>query len=192
MALLGVTVGAQTLGGEALVAALQGGGYVIVVRHAHAPAQPPDPQTADPGNVNRERQLDAAGRAGATAMGRALRALKIPIGEVLTSPTYRARETARLAGLSNPRAVEELGDNGRSMQGVTETQAAWLRRRVTQFSKGTNTVIVTHQPNMALAFPQAAGLVDGEALVFGPDGKGGAALVARVPIDAWSKLPGAR
>jgi hypothetical protein len=31
----------------------------------------------------------------------------------------------------------------------------------------------------------ATGVADSEALIFGPDGKGGATLVARVKIDAW-------
>ena len=54
---------------------------------------------SNPDNVPPERQLDEKGRTTAAAMGDALRRLKIPIGEVLTSPAYRARETARLARL---------------------------------------------------------------------------------------------
>ena len=91
---------------------------------ANARVLPPDKQTANPDNVKLERQLDAAGRAGAIAMGGALRDLEIPIGEVLTSPTYRALETVRYALLANPQAYEELGDGGQSMQGVAEQQAA--------------------------------------------------------------------
>jgi hypothetical protein len=48
---------------------------------------------------------------------------------------------------------------------------------------------VTHLPNIAAAFPQfASGLADGEALIFGPDGKGNAILLARVKIDEWPTL----
>jgi len=187
--LLAGAVHAQTLHGEALVKALRQGGYVIVMRHASSPRDAPDPKTANADNVNRERQLDAEGRASATAMGKALRDLKIPIGEVLTSPTYRALETIRYAKLGDPKPFAELGDNGQSMQGGTQAQAAWLQKRVTQFPAGVNTVIVTHFPNLTGAFPQlAAGVADGEALVFGPDGKGGAALVARVKIEEWPAL----
>jgi hypothetical protein len=54
-------------------------------------------------------------------------------------------------------------------------------------------LVVTHQPNLARAFPQgaaglAAGLADGEALIFGPDGREGAALVARARIEEWPRL----
>jgi phosphohistidine phosphatase SixA len=180
---------AQSLSGERMVRALRQGGYVIVMRHASSPREEPDAKLANADNVNHERQLDAEGRATATAMGKALHDLKIPIGEVFSSPTYRALETVRLAQLGNAHTVPELGDGGRSMQVSSEAQAAWLRSKVTQFPSGTNAVLVTHFPNMTRAFPEsAAGLADGEALIFGPDGKGGAAVVARVKIEDWPRL----
>jgi phosphohistidine phosphatase SixA len=183
------TASAQSLSDEALVKALQKGGYIIAMRHTSSPRDAPDAQAANPDNVQRERQLDAEGRSTATAMGKALRELKIPIGEVLASPTYRALETVRYAQLGAPRTYAELGDNGQSMQGGTAAQAAWLQTRVTQFPRGTNTILVTHLPNLAGAFPQlAAGLADGEALIFGPDGKGGAAPIARIKVEEWPKM----
>lgn len=197
IALLSTTVGmillagaapAQTLSGEAVVKALRRGGYVIVMRHTSSPREAPDKQTANADNVKPERQLDEVGRTTATAMGKALRDLKIPIGEVLASPTYRALETVKYAQLGNPRPYTELGDNGQSMQGGTEAQAAWLRKRVTQFPSGSSTILVTHFPNIKDAFPQASNVDDGEALVFGPDGKGGATLVARIKIEEWPGL----
>ena len=189
IAVLPAFVHAQNLHGDALVKALRQGGYVIVMRHASSPREVPDKQTANPDNTKPERQLDQEGRATSTTFGNALRDLKIPIGEVLTSPTYRALETLRYAQLSNPKTVEELGDNGQSMKGGTEAQAAWLQKRVTQFPAGTNTLLVTHLPNLTRAFPQAAnGMADGEALVFGPDGKGGAAPVGRIKIEEWPQL----
>ena len=125
----------------------------------------------------------------AMAMGKALRDLKIPIGDVLTSPTYRALETVRLAQLPNPRTQAELGDGGQSMRGVTESQSAWLRNRVTQLPRATNTILLTHLPNMAGAFPQwTSGLEDGDTLVFGADGTGAMNMVARIKIEQWPKL----
>jgi len=183
------TAHAQTLSQEALVKALQKGGYVIVMRHASSPRQEPDKKTANPDNVTFERQLDETGRTTAAAMGKAFRDLKIPIGEVLSSPTYRALETVRLAQFGRPQTFPELGDGGQNMRAATESQSDWLQKRVTQFPSGTNTIIVTHFPNISRAFPQwSAGLADGEALVFGPDGKGGATVVARVKIEDWPRL----
>ena len=180
---------AQQLQGKSLVSALQRGGYVILMRHANAPRELPSAQTADPENVHLERQLDETGRTSAVAFGKALRDLKISIGQVLSSPTYRAFETARYAQLPTPRAIPELGDNGQSMQLTKESQAAWLQKHVTEFPSGSNTIIITHQPNIAGAFPQwSDSLSEGEALILGPDGKGGAILIARVKIEEWPKL----
>src|SRR5436190_21450373 len=147
LTLLVTTAHAQSLQGSALVKALRQGGYVIVMRHASSPRQVPDKQTANPDNVNLERQLYETGRATAVAMGEALRDLKIAVGDVLTSPTYRARETVRLAKLLNPKTTPELGDGGQSMQPVTGLPSDWLKKRVTEFAPGTITFLVTHMPN---------------------------------------------
>jgi phosphohistidine phosphatase SixA len=149
-----------------------------------SPREVPNKQTANPDNVTLERQLDAAGRAGSVAMGRALRELKIPVGEVLTSPTYRALETVRLAQLANPRTQTELGDRGQSMQGITDAQAAWLRDRVTHLPSGTNTIIATHMPNISRAFPAWGAGEDGEAVIVGAGGR----VVGRIKIDEWPGL----
>jgi len=182
------TVPAQTLSGAALVKILQAGGHVIVMRHASSPGNvPPNP---NPDNVPPERQLDEKGRSTATAMGDALRRLKIPIGEVMTSPTYRVRETARLARLPNPRSASELGEGPQSMQGaVAPAQTEWLQKKVKELPRGTNTVLITHLPNITAAFPgEKPAAVEGEAFVFGSDGKGGARLVGRIKIEEWQEL----
>jgi phosphohistidine phosphatase SixA len=179
---------AQTLSGEALVKALRQGGYVIVMRHASSPRDAADKKKKTPKS---ERQLDEKGRATATAMGKMLRDLKIPIGEVYTSPSKRAVETVQLAQWPNPKLTPELGDNGKSMSGGTQAQAEWLQKKVTQLPSGTNTILVTHLPNITRAFPgQTPALADGEAMIFGADGKGGFKTVARVKIEDWPKMKG--
>jgi phosphohistidine phosphatase SixA len=170
------------------IESLREGGYVMVMRHASSPREAPDQRTANADNTALERQLDEAGRAGAAAMGKALRDLKIPIGSVLTSPTYRAMETVRLAQLTNPKSHEELGDGGHSMQGITDAQAIWLRERAAQLPQGTNTIIVTHMPNIARAFPNWGPIADGEIIVVGPDGQGGTRPVGRIRIEDWSRV----
>lgn len=171
-----------------LIDGLRHGGYVLVMRHAHAPARPPDKGAAHPGNIKLERQLDGKGRIEAESMGRAFKAMHIPVGMVFSSPTYRARETIRLAGLGPPQTIPELGDQGRSMQPLNGSgPSAWLRARaIDKPAPGKNTVIVTQMPNIAAAFPNdAKRLQDGETLVFKPDGQGHTQLVAKIPIEDW-------
>jgi phosphohistidine phosphatase SixA len=177
--------------GNNLLSALRTGGYVILMRHASSPGTLPDAAQADADNPQHERQLDEAGQSSARDMGEALHRLGIPIGHVLSSPTYRALETVRLARLGQPQTFPQLGDNGHSMAADTSgSRAAWLTARAAEPPMpGTNTIIVTHFPNIAEAFPQAAaGLADGEALILHPDGRGSAALVARLKIGDWNKL----
>jgi hypothetical protein len=96
----------------------------------------------------------------------------------------------KLAGLAAPTPVAELGDAGQSMQGVTDAQAIWLRARVTQAPRAGNTILVTHGPNLARAFPDwGAGVSEGETVVFRPDGKNGTAVVGRIKINEWPGLP---
>lgn len=172
-----------------LLAQLRQGGYVLVMRHASSPSTLPSKEQARPGNTTLERQLDDAGRRDAAAMGNALRALRIPIGIVLTSPAFRARETAASARLDAARTAEELGDNNSSMQGVTERQAAWLRKQATERPATGNTILVTHQPNLARAFPDwGASLQQGETALLRPDGKGGFTVAGRIPITGWPTL----
>ncbi len=177
---------AQTLSGPALVKALRGGGNVIVMRHASSPGD--IPAKPNPDNVPPERQLDETGRTTAAAMGDALRRLKIPIGEVLTGPAYRTRETARLARFPNPRAIPELGEGPQSMQRVQPAQTEWLQKKVRELPRGTNTLLVTHVPNLLAAFPEVTDVLQGEALVFASDGAGGSRVVGRVKIEEWPDL----
>jgi phosphohistidine phosphatase SixA len=175
---------------RALVAALKQGGNVLVFRHADSPSALPDAKTAEPDNAKRERQLSNEGKEGATALGAAMKRLGIPVGEVLVSPAYRARQTASLAQLANPKVHDELTFEGTAMtETVTPAQAAWLKTRAAVKPATGNTCIVTHSPNLAAAFPELTPALDaGEAAVFAPDGKGGTKLLGRVKIGDWAKL----
>lgn len=185
----GVAAGQASAGNDAaLVQALRAGGLVLVMRHASSPQEAPAPGAANPDNTNQERQLDEAGRQGATAVGDALRALRIPIGRVLASPTYRVQETMRYAKLAGVTAVEELGDNAQGMAKVSEAQAAWLRTQTRTAPPSGNLLLVTHQPNFTLAFPDAGGIAEGEIVVFRPDGRGGSAVVGRIRVADWARL----
>lgn len=186
---------AQELAGAALVQQLRAGGYVLVMRHARSPATLPDAHSADPGNPAHERQLDDSGKSSARAMGEALQQLHIPIAQVWTSPTFRALQTVKLAGLQAPKVVQQLGDAGQGMKADDNgSRSAWLHNAVaTVPPSGYNIVIVTHMPNIIGAFGQGlSGLSDGESLLFRPDGHDGASIVARIKIDQWPQLASLR
>ena len=182
------TAQAQPLSGATLVRALDQGGYIILMRHASAPATPPTADNAERDNTGLERQLDQTGRNSAQTMGRAIKTLGIPVGVVWSSPTYRAQQTVRLAGLPNPTTAVELGDAGQSMRPVAKSQTEWLQAKLGETPRaGTNTVIVTQYPNIMDAFGQnASGLSDGEALIVRPGGAGEEEIVGRVKIDEWA------
>jgi len=185
---------AGQLQGNALVTALRQGGYVIIMRHPSSPFTQPDKATANPDNTNLERQLDETGRDTARAMGEAIRKLRIPLGDVLSSPTYRALEAVRLAAFGKPKIFPELAEGVQSMtQSSDASRSAWLRTKSAEAPRaGTDTLIVTHTPNLTGAFDtEASGMAPGEALVFHPDGNGGTSLVARVKIEEWPKFAGA-
>jgi phosphohistidine phosphatase SixA len=185
----------ESVSGQKLAAALRTGGYVILMRHASSPRNPPDAGTANAENSNLERQLDEAGRSSAVALGEAFRKLHIPIGQVLSSPTYRALETIEFARLGKPTTYPQLGDGGQSMiADKSGARGAWLRAKAAESpAVGKNTLIVTHFPNIVEAYPtEAVGLADGEALIFHPDGRGAAMFVARVKIDDWAHLAAGR
>jgi phosphohistidine phosphatase SixA len=175
-------------GGD-LVAALRGGGYVIVMRHAHSPAERPAAGQADPGNETGERQLDSAGKDQAQAIGARLKARGVPIGPVYSSPTYRALETARLMGFAKPEARSELGDGGASMaaSAAGQTGTGWLKAKAGEAPPpGKDALLITHGPNIVLAFGDGfKDMGDGEAAVFRPDGKGGFILLGRIKPDGW-------
>ena len=190
LVLVAAAARADSVREERLAAMLRSGGYVILMRHATAPAEPPTRAAANPDNPGLERQLDAAGRAQAQAFGEALRRLHIPIGPIFSSPTYRAMETIAAANVGRATAVAELGDSGHSMAPAADgRRSVWLRTQAADPPPpNSNTLIVTHLPNILEAFPaDVADLADGEALILHPDGRGGSPLVARIKIDEWPR-----
>lgn len=177
-------------GTQDLARQLRAGGFVLVMRHAESPDQVPTASEADAGNVHLERQLDAAGKASARELGRALHELGIPIGPIYASPTYRATQTVQLAGLGNPEAVPQLSEGARGMRGSADrARILWLQDAVRRSPPaGSNTLIVTHTPNIVGAFgSRVADIAAGELIVFRPQGAR-AELVGRITVAQWQQL----
>jgi len=184
--------GAQSLSGGELVNALRQGGYVLVMRHANSPQTGADATTAAPGNTRLERQLNENGHKTAQAMGDALKTLRIPVGEVLSSPTFRTLETVHDLRLGTAKTFNELGDGSQGYElSSYEDGARFIRARAAEVPRaGTNTFIVTHLPNIEYAFGDSfSDVAEGEALVLRPDGTNGTP-VGRIKIDEWPRLAG--
>jgi phosphohistidine phosphatase SixA len=135
---------AQGTEAAALVARLRAGDAVAVMRHAITDRSQTD--QGDLSNRAGQRNLSAAGRAQALAVGQAVARLGIPLGAVLTSPVFRARDTAVLA--FGPRAVIEpllTADDYITDTAFLRRSIAWIAARVQRPSApGVTDILVGH------------------------------------------------
>ena len=80
-----------------LIKALQSGGHIIYMRHGKTDHGQKDVNRHNLEDCNGQRNLSAEGREEMERVGRSIKALKIPVAEVLSSPYCRCKDTARLA-----------------------------------------------------------------------------------------------
>ena len=172
-----------------LLQMLHAGGYVIVVRHGATNPDQADTDPLNPGDVSKQRQLNERGRSDAKTVGEVFKAAGVPIGKSYSSQFYRAVETARLIGGKEPQATPDVTEGGLVVSPNENNRRARALRTMAAGSPepGTNTLIVTHKPNILDAFGKEWFEVkEGEASIFKPDGNGSYTLVGRVPIDQWT------
>jgi broad specificity phosphatase PhoE len=177
-----------------VVSALRAGGNVIVVRHGATFADQADTNPLDPKDTAHQRQLNDAGKAAAKAMGDALRALKVPVGQVTTSQFQRAVDTGTLLGFGAVTSTADISEGGLVVPPNENDRRAGALKKLaaTPPPAGTNVILVTHKPNILDAFGKDwFNVREGEASIFKPDGKGGFTLVARVQAAEWPKLAAA-
>ncbi|MGH9256196.1 MAG: histidine phosphatase family protein [Vicinamibacterales bacterium] len=155
---------------EILVAAIQDGGKVIYLRHAATNQREID--TGRLGDRAGQRNLSSDGMRQAGSLGRALRALRVPLNEILASPVFRARDTAELAfGEGHVRVTMDLvADDyaGGELRAMIEATRRLLR---TPPGPGMNRVLVGHRTPLEMAtgrmFPDDV-LPEGAMAVFLP------------------------
>ena len=170
--------------------ALRGGGLVLVVRHG---ATFPDQADTDPlnfDNIAAQRNLNDKGKALAKAFGDALRQAGVPIGKVYTSKYNRAYETAVLAGFKDIEKTADLTEGGLIVSpNENNRRAEAFRKMLAVVPAGhTNTVLITHQPNIVAALGKDwFDVKEGEASIFRPV-DGSYKLVARVQMDEWPRI----
>ncbi len=129
------------LAGAPLLAALRSGGYVLYFRHTSTDFGQNDEQMTGYEDCARQRNLTEAGRAEARAIGAAIRALRIPIGEVLASPFCRTRETAELMF---GRATPATAVRGGPAQADDDRYAELKALLATPVGDGVDLAIVSH------------------------------------------------
>ena len=173
-----------------LAHALRAGGFVIVVRHG---ATFPDQADTDPlnfDNIAAQRNLNDKGKALAKAFGDAVSRAGVPVGKVLTSKYNRAYETAVIAGFKDIEKTADITEGGLIVSPNENS------RRVDAFHKllgtapmpGTNTILITHKPNIVDALGKDwFDVKEGEASIFHPE-NGGYKLVARLQMEEWPHI----
>lgn len=182
----------QTVGGQALIGALQQGGYNLYFRHEATDwsqqdlvHQKDDWLSCDGSRI---RQLSEQGRQSAERTGQAMRNLNIPVSEVLASPYCRAMETARKLGLGDVKPSNDVinlrvSDYFGGREAVIATARELLSRRP---AAGSNRVIVAHGNVAREATPVYPG--EGEMVIFKPEGKGQFTFVGRITPEKLVEL----
>lgn len=168
------------LKGAALIDALRRGGYVIYFRHTATDFSRNDAAMKSFDDCANQRPLSAQGRDDARRIGEAIRALRLPAGEVFASPMCRTSEHARLTfGRATPApevSLRERGDSG-DYPGLVRMLSAPVK-------PGTNRWLFGHG-NPFRAVAGAPHLAEGEAVVLKPDGRGWS-VVARIAVADWA------
>jgi phosphohistidine phosphatase SixA len=167
---------------QAAVDALRRGGYVLYFRHAATDMSKNDAGMMSFDDCPTQRNLVDRGRDDARAIGAAIRALGIPVGNVRASPFCRTVETAELAF---GRADKTAEVRGGPVRADDPARYAPLRKLLAQRpAPGTNDVIVSHG-NPFYAVAGAPYLAEGEAAVVQPTGDA-FRVVARIRVEDWS------
>jgi broad specificity phosphatase PhoE len=195
LVLLGFAVPGGAATDNANVAkALRAGGIVIVVRHG---ATFPDQADTDPlnfDNIAAQRNLNDKGKALAKAFGDAIRQAGIPVGKVYTSNYNRAYETAVIAGFKDIEKTADITEGGLVVSPNENNRriAAFRKLLGTAPAPGTNTILITHKPNIVDALRKDwFDVKEGEASLFRPE-NGGYKLVTRVQMEEWPQIAAAK
>ena len=193
--MLGTAVaGVATEANNDIAQMLRAGGFVIVFRHG---ATFPNQADMDPLNfddIAAQRNLNDKGKVLAKAFGDAVRRVGIPVGKVYTSKYNRAYETAVIAGFKDIEKTTDLTEGGLVVSPNENN------RRIEAFHKmlgtvpqpGTNTILITHKPNIVDGLGKDwFDVKEGEASLFRPE-NGNYKLVVRVQMEEWPYIAAAK
>ena len=170
-----------------LIEALKKGGYIIYFRHHISEHMEIDKSRTNLKDCSTQRNLSSEGKKGSKEIGKAIRALKLNISSVISSPYCRCRDTAKLA-FGKATLDDDLqfaiydGPQERKRKGEA------LRKLLSQKPKAnTNAVIVSHTANLkeaAKIWPKPEGV----AIVFEPYGNRKFSYVGIVLPNEWRQF----
>jgi phosphohistidine phosphatase SixA len=170
--------------------ALRAGGLVLVVRHGATFTDRADTDPLNFDNVGAQRNLNDNGKALAKSFGDALRQAGVPIGKVYTSKYNRAYETALIAGFPDIEKTADLTEGGLIVSPNENNRRAEAFRKMLAVAPKdhSNTIIITHQPNIVAALGKDwFDVKEGETSIFRP-ADGGYKLVARIQMNEWPRI----
>ena len=166
---------------EALMEALRGGGYTVILRHARTDRSFNEARDYVPKTRAEQRNLNGDGIRDAALMGVVFRKYDVKFADVISSPMYRCVETAEMAYRKPDMTTLDL-----RIFPSTPAQAALV---ATPPKPRSNRLLVTHHFVIETHVP---GIKPGEigeseaAVVQIVDGK--VQLVGRITLDDWRAL----
>jgi broad specificity phosphatase PhoE len=187
VAMLGIATGTTAAENRNTAQMLRTGGFVVVVRHGATFSDQADTDPLNFDNIAAQRNLNEKGKALAKAFGDAIRQVGIPVGKVYTSKYNRAYETAVIAGFKDIEKTADLTEGGLVVSPNENNRRVEAFRKMlgTSPKPGTNTILITHKPNIVDSLGKDwFDVSEGEASVFRPE-NGSYALIARIQMDAW-------
>lgn len=166
---------------EALMDALRGGGYTVILRHARTDRSFQEVRDYVPKTRAEQRNLNDDGIRDAALMGVVLRRYGISFAEVISSPMYRCVETAEMAYGKPTVTTMDL-----RIFPSTPEQAALVAKAP---KAGTNRLLVTHHFVIETHVPgiKPGEIGESEAVVV-KSVAGTLELVGRITLEDWRQL----
>jgi phosphohistidine phosphatase SixA len=176
------TLDSAELRRDDLMAALRSGGYTVILRHARTDRSFQEQMGAVPEKRSEQRNLSDDGFRDAALMGVVLRKYNIAFAEIISSPMFRATETAEMAAGKPTTVTMAL-----RVFPATPEQAKLV---MTPPKKGTNRLLVTHHFVIETHVPgiKPGEIGESEAAIVRHTADGKVELVGRITLDDWEAL----
>jgi phosphohistidine phosphatase SixA len=162
-------------------AALRVNGAVALMRHGDAPGGTGDPPGFKLNDCSTQRNLSAKGRLDATRTGQRLKAERVGVGKILSSPWCRCLDTAKLLGIGRVEVAPTFS-NVKVFQSRSAALTSGARQIIRRWKGPGALLVVTHGVNIeALTGVNPA---QGEIVVVKAEPGGRIRAIGRISADA--------